>query len=342
MPKKILTEDMVVQLLKKKTLTVVELASRLKSDTSEVKRILRELRTGHTNLVSNKGHYHIDCAPKPDKKSKFVFDTSETHTFKFGVCTDQHLCSKYERLDILNTIYDVFELEGVTCVFNCGNYIDGFISRINGRDVNGRITLPDQVDYLVEHYPQRDGIKNYIVSGDDHEGWFAKDTGFDVGAYTERCMLDAGRNDWVNLGYMESTVGLRNLYSRKRASIMAMHPGGGSAYAISYKPQKIVESFSGGEKPDVLLLGHYHKSSYNRIRGIRVWQGGCVQDQTPFMRKNKISAHIGAWIIELRQNPKTGQIVAAKMEELSFSIRSSSNNRWNYEGRIDAADYDSQ
>jgi len=70
-----------------------------------------------------------------------------------------------------------------------------------------------------------------------------------------------------------------------KAIMKLMHPGGGSAYAVSYRPQKIIESFQDGEKPHILLLGHYHKSLKVEIRGVVTILVPSCQDQTPFMRR---------------------------------------------------------
>ena len=80
-----------------------------------------------------------------------------------------------------------------------------------------------------------------------------------------------------------------------------MHGGGGSSYAISYRPQKIIESFTGGEKPSILLLGHYHKQFYARTRNVHVLLPGCTEDQTIFMRKKSIEAHVGGALVYLKQ-----------------------------------------
>ena len=77
-----------------------------------------------------------------------------------------------------------------------------------------------------------------------------------------------------------------------------LHPDGGSSYAISYKSQKIVESLEGGVKPEVLHIGHFHKAEYLFYRNIHVFQNGCLQSQSKFMKGKHLSAHRGFWIIE--------------------------------------------
>lgn len=81
---------------------------------------------------------------------------------------------------------------------------------------------------------------------------------------------------------------------------------GGSAYAQSYRAQKIVESYQGGEKPHVLIIGHYHKLGCFYPRGVVCLLAGCVQDQTRFMRSRAIEAHVGFSVLRFRQDKKGG------------------------------------
>lgn len=61
-------------------------------------------------------------------------------------------------------------------------------------------------------------------------------------------------------------------------------------------------SFQGGEKPAVAIIGHYHKFDYCFPRAVHCIQAGCCQDQTRFMRKKKLAAHLGFCIITLQQD----------------------------------------
>jgi len=158
------------------------------------------------------------------------------------------------------------------------------------------------------------------VWGDDHEGWYVQREGIDVGAYAEHIMREAG-HDWINLGFMESHILLRNANSGKTQTLAVVHPGGGSAYALSYTIQKIVESYEGGEKPAVGLYGHYHKMMAANVRNVWAIQTGCQQDQTPFMRKKRLEAHVGGVLVKLRQDPRTGAIVSCLPELIRYFNR---------------------
>jgi hypothetical protein len=117
---------------------------------------------------------------------------------------------------------------------------------------------------------------------------------------------------------------------RKQKSVMRLiHAGGGSSYATSYAPQKIVESYQGGEKPNVLLVGHYHKAEYGYPREVHTLQVGCTCDQTPFMRKKKLQAHVGGWTVEMTVN-EDGLITRFKAEWMPFYDLGYTRKAWAY------------
>lgn len=239
-------------------------------------------------------------------------------TIKFGAIGDSHLGSNYERNDVLNHIYDVFANEGITDVYHTGNYIDGE-ARFNFADIHVH-GLDNQVAYFVREYPQRAGITTHFIAGDDHEGWYAQKNQLDIGRHTEDMARRQGRADLHYLGYMESDVSLLAGAVRLRV----LHAGGGSAYSISHTSQKIVDGYRDEERPHVLLVGHYHKSEFlPNYRGVYVFQTGTTQEQTPFMRKKRLHADLGAWIVSVTVGENGGMRVSG--EFLSYAPR-----KWEY------------
>jgi predicted phosphodiesterase len=221
----------------------------------------------------------------------------------FGVVSDTHLGSKHYRPDVLRALYRWFAAEGVKDVFHGGNWIEGQ-AKFNQHDVE-IFGMDAQCDFFLREYPQIDGIKTHFIAGDDHEGWYQQREIFSIGQHLEDRARRAGRSDLHYLGYVEADV---ELVSRGGSAVMRiMHPGGGSAYAVSYRPQKIVESLEGGSKPAVLLIGHYHKLSYNFFRNVHCVQVGTTCGQSLFMRKKSIEAHLGGVLIRLKQD-KNGAI----------------------------------
>jgi len=236
---------------------------------------------------------------------------------KIGVIGDTHLASKYARLDVLEAAYDRFKEEDITNVYHAGNIVDGEC-RFNQYELLAH-GVADQAMYCLDNYPQRSGITTHFITGACHEGWWMAREGIDFGRYLQFEANTQGRDDLHYLGYMEVDVKL--IGPNKEFSYMrVLHPGGGSAYALSYRPQKIIESLSGGEKPAVMLVGHFHKQANFTIRNVWTVLVGCMQDQSPFMRKKSIEAHVGFSVVEMQQD-KRGAVRRLRVEETGYYDR---------------------
>lgn len=300
----------------KKPITLVKLCDKYNLPPKDVRYILEHLSYNKYNLKfsDTSEAVYIDSYVEYGGKHRINLEKFENKTYKIGFVTDDHLCNKAERLDVLHALFDVFEKEGITQVFNCGNWIDGE-SRFNKLDIH-TFGMSNQIEYFIKNYPQRKNITINYIAGDDHEGWYQQREGVIIGEYLQLKARIAGRNDLNYLGYMESDIELKA--KNGSAILRLVHAGGGSAYALSYSIQKLIESLQGGDKPHILLIGHYHKAevlpSYRNVRAV---QGGCTSDQTRFMRKMKIEAHVGGWIIEFQQS-NDGAINRFKTEFISF------------------------
>lgn len=325
--------ERITGLLRRGPITVADLALREDVTETVVLKTLKELQAKGINVQHFGDHWSIEKAPAVVNTSSDVYKSRPDGTYEFGFVSDTHLCSKYERLDVLTDLYDRFAAAKVDRVFHTGNYIDGE-ARFNRYDllVHG---MDAQIAYMAEKYPHRTGLTTYAVSGDDHEGWYCQTNGVDIGRYAEARMRDAGRTDWVDLGYMEAYVTLLHRTTKARNRMLLMHPGGGTAYALSYTVQKIVESLEGGEKPAVLLVGHYHKLEFVNLRNVWTIQTGCTTDQTPFARKKKIQYALGGGICRLEQDPSNGAIVACRVELFQyFNTGYYVNRRWSLSGAV--------
>lgn len=228
---------------------------------------------------------------------------------RVGLVSDTHLCCKEERLSELHAQYDLFQKEGIKTVLHAGNPIDGYVARINGESVFST-TIDGQSKYFVDNYPSRKGITTYYITGDDHESWFSP--GFNIGAYIQCVAEREGREDLKYIGHVESDVEFKT--GKFSTLVKVMHPGGGSAYARSYTPQKIVESFEGGEKPAILILGHYHVHNFMTERNIHVVSMPGFQEQTIFARKKRLRMEVGGAILEFKVNPDDGAVTRCRVE----------------------------
>jgi hypothetical protein len=296
-PEEPLTHQDIRKLLKKKPHDEAELADALDCSPRRVKEALAEMKAKGIMLLELNGKYDLKESIHIEPGQSVI--KSSNGTRRFGVTGDNHLCNKHSRLDVLNAAYDHFEREGITEVFNTGNWIDGE-ARFNKTELVTAPGLDSQINYLIDKFPQRKGITTHYIAGDDHEGWYQQREGIEVGRYLQMRAEESGRTDLRYLGYGECDVKLE--YGSGSACMRVVHPGGGSSYAISYTDQKRVESYQGGEKPQIELAGHYHKFNYGYPREVHTVQTGCTCDQTMFMRKKKLQAHVGFLIVNLSQD----------------------------------------
>jgi hypothetical protein len=306
------------KLLLGRKMGIIELSDRLNVPPRTAKRIVERLAESGLNVKLAADVATIEksvpqgCTVVVDARDFF---DGEWH--KFGLVSDTHLCSRWQRIDVLEALYDIFKREGVKRVYHAGNIVDGEF-RFNQHDLLVPSGFNSQAEYMALNYPKRNGLETHFVCGDDHEGWWVQREGIDVGKALQQACEDHGRKDLKYLAYVEADIHLK---ARKgEAWMRIMHPGGGSTYATSYTEQKIVESFQGGEKPHILILGHYHKFNQGYAREVHTIQAGCVQDQTPFLRKLKIQCHVGGSIVRWHQ-AETGEINRFAVEWFPFYDR---------------------
>ncbi len=219
---------------------------------------------------------------------------------RFGVVSDNHINSKYTQITLLHEAYDRFQREGIKHVYNAGDIDEGEQMRKGHQYECYHQGADDHVDEIVRVYPVREKITTHFITG-NHDASFIKLSGIDIGKQIA--------NQRPDMNYLGQDDVIVNLTPHCRLEVM--HPGGGSAYAWSYRPQKIVESLEGGTKPNVLLIGHYHKAEYLFYRNVHILQAGTTQAQTPWMRSKALHASMGCWIVDLDVTDE-GQVDACR------------------------------
>lgn len=311
----------------KQAVDIHVLCDELDCPPKDIHSAIERLQLSH-HLVSATPHVAMLSQPKSGGKTLIhgVDEYLGAQEYKFGVISDNHMGSKYARPDIDEALYDIFVGEGVKDVYHCGNWIDGE-ARFNRSDleIHG---MGNQIHHFAKNYPAREGITTHFIAGDDHEGWYTQSAVIDIGQYAQMIAEDRyGREDLKYLGYMEHDV---HIPTKKGETIIrVLHAGGGSAYAISYTLQKIVEALSGGDKPHVLLTGHYHKQGTFFIRNVHAVLAGCTQAQTPFMRKRRLAACLGGYVITLKL-ADDGSILRFLPEFIPFYDSGRLSEKWQY------------
>jgi predicted phosphodiesterase len=215
---------------------------------------------------------------------------------KFGVISDTHIGQKVFDEDLFLRAYKYFKKEGVHVVYHPGDILEGMSGREGHIFELEQIGFQNQMDYAERLFGFMSGVEVFAITG-NHDDWFMKknNAGVNVGEELEKRL-----NNFHFLGRNEADVKLFD-----GVTLKLFHPNDGSAYAPGYKLMKLAESFGGGEKPSMLLQGHYHKALYMFNRNIHMYEAGTICGQTEFMRGKKIAAHKGFWVIDAYFN-KTG------------------------------------
>lgn len=225
---------------------------------------------------------------------------------RFGLMGDTQINSKYTQLTYLHKYYDICQQEGIELVYHTGDIDEGEEMRQGHKYECYTQGADDHIDEIVRVYPKRTGIATRFITG-NHDHSLFKRAGFDIGK-----VIADRRDDMEYLGMSHAVINLT-----PNCTLELRHPIDGTAYALSYKIQKMIESMSGGEKPNILAVGHYHKAEYFPYRNVHAVQTGCFQGQTPFTRGKGISIQLGGWIMELHVDEE-GSITRMKSEFIPF------------------------
>ena len=265
------------------------------------KRVIRDLTEAIVLMAKRQRPYEVPVSTRDNE-------------IKFGLIADTHIGSLYQRTDALRAFYTHCEREGVEDVLHAGDVLAGFNvyrGQIFELHPNGR-SWPEQRDMFSDLVPRVKGITTHFITG-NHDASFKKLVGLVAGPDLERA-----RPDWHFVGQDVGTVMLK-AKGGPSFRVMLYHPGGGSAYALSYRMQRMIESLSGGTKPDMVAQGHLHKAqaipAYRNIYGIDC---GCFEDQTPFMASRASAAHVGGWIITVVLGDRKNLTSRIKAEWIGF------------------------
>ncbi len=223
-------------------------------------------------------------------------DWNGMQTIRFGLMGDTQIGSKYTQLTLLHRFYDLCEHEGITSVYHTGDITDGLKMRPGHEYELYEVSADEMLEDVVKNYPKRDGITTHFITG-NHDASIYKHVGYDIGK-----AIELERKDLVYLGRDCSVVDLT-----PNCTLELRHPWDGTAYALSYKIQKMIEAMESDSKPNILAVGHYHKAEYLFYRNVHAFQTGCFQSQTPFTRGKGISIHIGGWLVTITVD-KAGHI----------------------------------
>lgn len=248
--------------------------------------------------------YTIDTKSYVEPK-EYNHAIGEVKEFSFLVIGDSHWCTKHQQKAFVNYIYDEAVKRGITTVYHVGDIVDGFYkNRPEHIYELFAISADEQKDYVVENWPKHEGITTYLILG-NHDETHIKNGGFNIGRAIEK-----ERPDIKYLG-----IGHAKIWLTDKCRLDLFHPLDGSSYAVSYSGQKYMDSLSGGDKPNILFVGHHHKALYFPYRNIHYFEVPSMTQQSSWMKRKRIANESGAWFVTVKVD-ETGTVVGILPEHI--------------------------
>lgn len=276
--------DKLKYLINKKK-TISEIQEALKLERYEVYGLVQEL--------INQGYLYdivdgeIIKLRNPVKSNDVYQIKSHLEHLRLLLISDTHLCSKYDRLDILRYLYDKAGNTNTNYVLHSGDFTDGKSNRPEHIYELRELSYDGQVDYCVANYPKIDGLNTYVIQG-NHDDWWYKSNGSEIVK-----SIAKERDDIIYLGADAADLKIGKL------KIHLFHGKGSQAYAKSYKAQKYLDAMSLDSRPHILQLGHIHQAFFYQQDNTSVFQTGCLEDQTPFSKSMGFSDNKSCWWVDV-------------------------------------------
>lgn len=244
---------------------------------------------------------------KPIKDDDVYQVPANSEHLKLCLISDTHLCSKYDRIDLLNYIYEKADKRNIKHILHSGDFTDGNCSfkRKEHMYELKELSYEGQVDYCVDKYPSVEGITTYAIQG-NHDNWWYKSTGSEIVK-----SIAKQREDIVYLGsdYADIKIG--------KIKFRLFHGSGGNVYAKSYPLQKYLRNINEEDMPQILQTGHIHQSFYMKQDNTHCFQTSCLEDLTPYARSQGFAGDKSCWWLDIESDNK-GRIHNIEMELESF------------------------
>ena len=212
--------------------------------------------------------------------------------FRIGYMTDLHIGSLYTDYSYIDDARKVFAKQKVDMVAVAGDITEGMSHRPGHIYECSELGYDAQKERAIELFTPFNFCPVYMIDG-NHDRWYVKSNGALIVKAICRELKHA-----KFLGHDEGDILIDG------SVVKLWHGEDSSSYAISYRLQKLIESLSGGDKPNIIIAGHVHKYGRFFIRNVHCISAGCIQKQSKWMRGKRIDAHTGFGILELVVNER--------------------------------------
>jgi len=235
----------------------------------------------------------------PKKNKTLIEFTSNEVTF--GVLSDTHIGSIWTEPSYILSAFNEMKKQNCSFLLHAGDLVEGMMNRPGDIYELSHIGYKAQKENAVDIFKQWEKPL-YIISG-NHDCSYNSKLGAGMSIVEDVC---ENIPEAHYLGINDGDLTINGII------IKLWHGGDGNAYSLCYRDQKLIESFSGGEKPQVLITGHIHKAHYFFYRNVHTIGAGSMQKQSSWMRSKKIQAHTGFWTVTMGTYGKEVQWISPR------------------------------
>lgn len=214
--------------------------------------------------------------------------------FRYLYISDTHIGHEKFHVDLFEKAALYAKQYSVDFILHPGDHLEGMSGRPGHIYELTHIGFHKQIEYAAQLY-QEFGNKPIFGIDGNHDGWYEDKNSAGVIVGRE---LETRLKHFKHLGQMEGNLEVDGVH------IMLYHGADGTAYADSYKIQKLIESFTGGQKPNIVHSGHYHKHLTDFKRNVWGMESGTLMGQSRFMRGKKLEAAMGFGVVTVCLTPQ--------------------------------------
>lgn len=310
--------EAIYKLIRTKSMSVHELSEALDRSESSISHILAKMEDKGYNIAQDSFDVQITSSRSVRPPDEIPAPIAHSMELKLAFPSDWHFGSKMAQITHFLRFIAHARESGVKDFFVPGDIFHG-TRMYRGQELDLYAKTPDAQEEALSYVFKPEPDEHWYILGGNHDWSLVKNCGTDkVWHFCQK---------WPNvyfLGYDKADIPVTDQFS-----VRLLHPGGGPAYAASYRAQKSLEAlayeelsaFAAGEKDPcvrVLAVGHLH-FEFNMMRGHCVaFQAGCFEAQTAYEAQKNLIPNIGAYILTLRLSD-SGNIVNRIMEFPQYS-----------------------
>lgn len=243
---------------------------------------------------------------KPRPPAALTYDVGEIlgkERIKLAVVSCTHFGSKYQQRTALQEFCAYAIDQGCDYFVHGGDVEDGPVERHKNPQELFLHDYEAMRDYVVEQLPR--GLPWLMISG-NHDDWWTLGGGPDIIKAVAK-----ERDDVTYLGKSQGYVTLGD------ATIEVFHANDGGSKQPSLKLRNHLESLSPEMKPNMLLLGNYHKFCVAYHRNVLGVQLPSFQKQSAWMAGKSLVSEVAGVIVEIGTHTK-GLSASARFEAVYF------------------------